>query len=53
MGTSRTCQRLQRDGTKKKIKDIGVEKVEKGDPFLISSEWADDVSKCKNKKYKQ
>ena len=27
------------------IKDIGVENVEKGDPFLISSEWADDVSK--------
>ena len=26
-------------------KDIGVENVEKGDPFLISSEWVDDVSK--------
>ena len=24
---------------------IGVENVEKGDPFLISSEWVDDVSK--------
>ena len=28
-----------------KIKDIGVENVEKGDPFLISSEWVDDFSK--------
>ena len=28
-----------------KIKDIGVENVEKGDPFLISSEWVDDVLK--------
>ena len=28
-----------------KNKDIGVENVEKGDPFLISSEWVDDDSK--------
>ena len=28
-----------------KIKDIGVGNVEKGDPFLISSEWVGDVSK--------
>ena len=27
-----------------KLKDIGIENVEKGDPFLISSEWVDDVS---------
>ena len=28
-----------------KLNAIGVENVEKGDPFLISSEWVDDVSK--------
>ena len=28
-----------------KNKDIDVENLEKGDPFLISSEWVDDVSK--------
>ena len=46
MSTSRTCQRLQRDCTKKKLRTLhGVENVEKGDPFLISSECVDDVSK--------
>ena len=27
-----------------KLNDIGVEGVEKSDPFLVSSQWVDDVS---------
>ena len=38
---SKTAKRLYEE----KIKDIGIENVEKCDPFLISSECVDDVSK--------
>ena len=36
-----------------KIKDIGDENVENGDPFLISSEWFDDVSKWQEVEFGQ